>query len=97
MGPGEPQGAGGTANDAGNGGLALVLPLPLRRLWSWTEDLTMLAGRGTGEESGTLPLQSRVLPEKRNKVGILSWDRQSGTLWGKVQPFPPNKCAEKVV
>ena len=41
--------------------------------------------------------QSRVLPEKRHKVGILSWDRHSGTLWGKVQPFPPNKCAKKVV
>lgn len=40
MDPGEPRGAGGTANAAGNGGLALVLPLPLRRLWSWTKDLT---------------------------------------------------------
>ena len=38
MDPGEPQGAGGTANAAGDGGLALVLPLP--RLWPWTKDLT---------------------------------------------------------
>lgn len=52
--------------------------------------------KGNPAHSRCSDRQSGALPEKRHKVGILSWDQRSGTLWGKLQPSPPNKCAKRV-